>query len=188
MNFWWFLLTVIFILWAFLLWIQLGWVALISPEVAVIILTALGFGIFAFRLLANYVFVINAADALKENQEVDKQKLAQKSGKTEEEVSQIHPALVLELILTALEPYRYTFYFGFMLTLILAVAFGILPGINPIKDIFEAIFWGSALTTFLVWAFENFATSAVAELIENLSEEELSPNVPQQEQNQQNQG
>jgi hypothetical protein len=68
------------------------------------------------------------------------------------------------------------------------VAFGILPGINPIKDIFEAIFWGSALTTFLVWAFENFATSAVAELIENLSEEELSPNVPQQERNQQNQG
>jgi len=70
-----------------------------------------------------------------------------------------------------LEPYRYTFYFAFVLILTFALAIGLLPDYyTELKSYTEALFWGAALTTFIVWAFETFASS----VIEDIAERELA--------------
>ncbi len=172
MNFWMVLLLALFILWAVVIWIQLNIVSLISPEVTLIVLGALGFGLFAFRLLANYVAIIQAADAYISGEAVDRAKLSQKGGKSEEETKELPLSAILAFIIAAMEPYRYTYYFAFTLLLMLALALGLMPLYNEVKTYVEALFWGSALTTFFVWAFESFATTSIEELIEKEQQEE----------------
>jgi len=172
MNLWMVLLLALFILWAVIVWVQLGIVSLISPEMTLIVLGALGFGLFAFRLLAGYVTVIQAADAYLNGEFVDRNKLSQKGGKSPEEIKELPLSAVLALILAALEPYRYTYYFGFTFMLMLALALGLLPLYEDIRTYVEALFWGSALTTFFVWAFESFASTSVEEVIEREQQEE----------------
>jgi hypothetical protein len=164
MSFWFGLLLVLFLIVVILVWWQ---VAIFSPEVWLVILSSLAFGLFAFRLLSTYVFVIATADYYKERGEVkDSEKLSEKSGKSEEELAEIPLSAALALVLGALAPFRYAFYLAFTLLLLLALALGFLPGYNPVKDYVEALFWGAAITTFITWAFENFAETAVADLAE----------------------
>jgi len=142
-------------------------VTIFSPEVGILLISSLAFGMFAFRLLSSYVLVIATADAFKEGKlPTDYAKLAQKSGKSEEEIKNIPISAVLALILAALEPYRYTFYFGFVLILLVSLVAYSLPSYTDMRLYTEALFWGAALTTFIVWAFENFAEASVAEVAE----------------------
>ena len=164
MSLWFALLLGIFLAVAVLIW---AGVAIISPEIGLLILASLAFGLFAFRLLSAYTLVIAVADVFKEKGEVkDLQKLVQKSGKGEEELKALPLSAVLALVMAAMEPYRYTFYFGFILVLLFALAVNALPTFADLKVYMEALFWGSALTTFIVWAFENFAEASVADVAE----------------------
>jgi len=165
MNFWFGLLLAIFLIVSFLVWFQ---VALFSPEVWLIILSSLAFGIFAFRLISTYAFVITTADYYQKSGEIkDSSKSSEKSGKTAEEIQELPVSAVLALILSSLAPFRYSFYLAFTLLLLLTLAVGFLSGINPVKEYIEALFWGAAITTFITWAFENFAENAVANLVES---------------------
>ncbi len=164
MSFWFTLLLAGFLVVAVLLWVG---VSIISPEVGLILLASLAFGMFAFRLLSAYTLVMAVADAFRERGEVkDLQKVAQKSGKSEEELKQLPLSAALTLVMAALEPYRYTYYFGFVIVLLFALAVNTLPTFADLKTLMEAVFWGAALTTFIVWAFETFAEAAVAEVAE----------------------
>lgn len=164
MNIWFTLLLVLFLI---LVVLFVGGISIIAPQIGLLIIASLAFGLFAFRLLSTYVLVISTADLVKEGKEVtDFSKLAQKSGKTEEEVKRIPISALLALIMTTLEPYRYTFYFGFVIILLITLVVGSLPLYNEFKTYTEALFWGTALTTFIVWAFESFATASVEELAE----------------------
>jgi len=183
MSFWFTLLLVLFLIVVALLWIG---VTIISPEVGLILVSSLAFGLFAYRLLAAYTFVIAAADYFKETGELkDIQKMAQKSGKSEEELQQLPLSAILALILAALEPFRYTFYFGFVIVLLFSLAVSALPPFVELRTFVEAIFWGSALTTFIVWAFENFAEAAVAEVAELEQQQLATQGQAQQAQQQQ---
>ena len=164
MSFWFALLLAGFLIVAVLLWVG---VSIISPEVGLILLSSLAFGMFAFRLLSAYTLIIATADIFKEGGEIKNlQKVAQKSGKTEEELKQVPLSAALAFVMAALEPYRYTYYFGFVIVLLFALAVNTLPTFVELKNLMEAVFWGSALTTFIVWAFETFAEASIAEVAE----------------------
>jgi hypothetical protein len=164
MGFWFGLLFVLFIAVALLVWFQ---IALFSPEVWLLLLSSLALGLFAFRLLSAYTFVMATADYFKESGEIkDKAKLSDKTGKSLKELEEIPLSAALALILEAQAPFRYAFYLGFTLLLLIALAFSFLPTYSDIKDYVEALFWGAAITVFITWAFENFAETAVADLAE----------------------
>lgn len=172
MSFWFALLLGLFLAVALLLW----WgVTIISPEVGILILSSLAFGLFAFRLLSAYVVVIATADLFKEKGKIEElQKVAQKSGKEEEELKKIPLSAALGLVLAALEPYRYTYYFGFVIVLVFSIAVSALPIFAQLKTLMEAVFWGSALTTFIVWAFESFAEASVADVAQIEAEKQAA--------------
>jgi hypothetical protein len=164
MGLWFILLLGIFLLLLFLL---VTGVTLLSPEVGILLISSLAFGLFAFRLLSAYTLVIATADSIKEGKRPsDWTKLAQKSGKTEEELKQIPLSAVLALIMATVEPYRYTFYFAFVIILLISLVAYALPAYADMKLYTEALFWGTALTTFIVWSFETFAQTSVEEVAE----------------------
>jgi hypothetical protein len=165
MGFWFGLFLILFFAVALLVWFQVAW---LSPEVWLILLSSLAFGLFAFRLLSAYTFVMVTADYYKTSggEIKDKNTLSERSGKSEEEISEMPLSAVLALILGALAPFKYAFYLGFTIILLLTLAFGFIPGFSDIKVYTEALFWGAAITTFITWAFENFAETALEELAE----------------------
>lgn len=164
MNFWFALVIAGFLVVALLVWLG---ISIISPEIGLILLASLAFGIFAFRLLSTYILVIAIADTFRERGNIENlQKIAQKSGKSEEELKRIPLSTALTLTIAALEPYRYTYYFGFVIVLLFALAVNSLPIFADLKILMEAIFWGTALTTFIVWAFETFAEASISEVAE----------------------
>ncbi len=154
----------IFILTALLVWFQVG---ILSPEVWLVIISALAFGVFAFRPMSAYVLVITVADHFIKHGEVkDEEKLVQKSGKTRNEINQMPLSAVLSLVLAGVEPFKYSLYLGFVILLLLTLAVGFLPEYPPVKSYVEALFWGAAISVFVSWTFENFAETAVAQLLE----------------------
>jgi hypothetical protein len=164
MGFWFGLLLFLFLITALLVWFQ---VAFFSPDVWLILLSSLAFGLFAFRLLSAYVFVMVTADYFVKNGDIkNRAELSERSGKDIKELEDMPLSAVLTLILGALSPYRYAYYLAFTVILLFALAFGFLSGFNDVKIYTEALFWGAAITTFIVWAFDNFAATAVEQLAE----------------------
>ncbi len=165
MGLWFGLFLLLFLIVVLLVWFQ---VALFSPEVWLILLSSLAFGLFAFKLLSTYVFVMATADHYRKTggEIKDRGELSDKSGKSQKEIEEMPLSAVLALVLGALAPFRYAFYLAFTVILLFALAFGFLPGFDPVKVYTEALFWGAAITTFIVWAFDNFAETAVEELAE----------------------
>jgi hypothetical protein len=164
MNIWFAVLFAVFLILLFLL---AAGVTIFSPEVGILLISSLAFGLFAFRLLSAYILVMATADLVKEGKAPsDWTKLAEKSGKSEEEIKNIPLSAVLALVMAALEPYRYTFYFAFVIILLVSLVAYALPAYADMKLYTEALFWGAALTTFIVWAFETFAQAAVEEVAE----------------------
>jgi len=165
MGLWFGLFLLAFLIIAALVWFQ---VALFSPEVWLVLISSLAFGLFAFKLMSTFTFVMTTADHYrKTGGEIrDRGELSDKSGKTQKEIEEMPLSALLALILGALSPYKYAFYLAFTLVLLFTLAFGFLPGFDPVKVYTEALFWGAAITTFIVWAFDNFAEAAVEELAE----------------------
>ncbi|NPB04808.1 MAG: hypothetical protein GXO08_00270 [Aquificae bacterium] len=155
-------LVLVFALLALAVWIGAGLTALLSPELVLVILGALGFGLFAFKLLTTYTAVLLAADRFLSGQPVDKKELAAKTSK--ETASEEPLFALLALLMASVEPYRYAYYLAFALLLLLTLAAVLTPWNDQFKANLEALFWGSALTTFFVWAFESFASAAVGEV------------------------
>jgi len=161
MNVW---LTIIFALFVAAAVLAVLQVVLFSPEIWLIVLGALAFGLFAYRLLSTYTFVIASVDRFLKTGEVKRTELSKRTGRSEEELETIPLSAALALLLGAMAPFRYSFYLAFTVLLLITVATALLPGDDPLKDYLEAVFWGGAVTVFVVWAFENFAEAAVAEL------------------------
>ncbi len=164
MSFWFKILLLIFVFVAILVWLQ---ISLFAPETWLLILSALAFSLFAYRLMAVYTLIIITADFFKKEGKVsDLAKIAQKTGKNTEEIQQLPLSVSLGLVLTALEPFRYSFYLGFIVILLLTLAYNFIPNLADVKIYTEAIFWGTALTAYVTWSLENFAESSIADVAE----------------------
>ncbi len=162
MNLWLLLILALFLLWVLILWVGLGIVSALSPEVALIILSSLGFGLFAFRLLMAYGTVLLTAEKFFKGEAIDKRNLAAKGGKPEAKSESL--SVLLGLILASVEPYRYAYYLAFAFLLMLTLAFAVAPALKELTSSVEALFWGAALTTYFVWSFETLASSALSEV------------------------
>ena len=126
------------------------------------------FWLFANRLIFGYGAVADIAASILngEEKEFDKEEFAKKTGKTVEEIDNLSKTSLLILWKSSLEPFKYAFYFGF----VLVFSFALLLGLNIITSvtfgpIIEGFVLGASVPSLLVWIMELMADAYVASLI-----------------------
>ncbi|WP_456456199.1 hypothetical protein [Thermovibrio sp.] len=148
-----------------------------NPEATAFLLGFLGFWLFANRLIFAFSQIANAASSVASGELVEKEEIAKKLVKREEEVklrnlTELSVAALLSMWRGALEPFKYAYYLAFFLLLLFSVLFEL----NVISSlvfgpIVEALTLGAAVPTVLVWGLELLADYYLAKAVLKASEE-----------------
>ena len=139
------------------------------PEAAAFTLGLFGFWLFANRLIFGFGQIANIASNFVRGEEVNKTALARKIAKSEEEskirgFEELSAAALLSMWKQILEPFKYTYYLGFFLILVVALIFKLhLASSIIFGPIAEALTLGAAIPTVLVWGLELLADHYLAE-------------------------
>ncbi len=149
-----------------------------NPEAAAFLIGFLGFWLFANRLIFGYGGIANAAKALIEGEEVDRESVLKHVAKNPDaaklqRIEKLSTAALLSLWYGALEPFKYAYYLGFFLVFLLAILFEL----NIISSVIfapisEAVALGAAVPTVIVWGLELLAGYYLNQSILKALEEE----------------
>jgi len=130
-------------------------VAFLSPEGLAFLLGFIGAWVFANRLLFGYGSFLIAAEGYLSKDLVEVEKLKEKTGEPKERLEGLSPVSLFALWLQHLEYFRYAYYglFTLLLILMLLSKFNLL-GAVALGNYLEGAFWGAAVITLFVFAFE----------------------------------
>jgi len=145
-------------------------VTALTPEGFAFLLGFIGAWVFANRLLFGYGNFLLTADAILQDKEVDRGEIEKKTKEPKERLQGLSLISLMALWLQNLDYYRYAYYglFTLLLILMLLSKFNLL-GALIIGDYLEGAFWGAAVITLFVFAFEITANYLFAKLEEKVS-------------------
>ncbi len=164
------------------------------PEATAFVIGFLGFWLFANRLIFGYGGIANTAKALLDGEIPNKEEIAQKVAKSPEaaklqKLEELSVAALLSMWLSSLEPFKYAYYLGFFLTFLISILFEL----NIISSLVfgpvaEAVTFGAAIPTLLVWGLELLASYYVGQaLVKAVKEVEAESSEAGSQNGQQNQ-
>ena len=139
----------------------------LTPEGFSFLLGLLGAWLFANKLLFGYGSFLFTAEAVLNNQEVNREELEKKTNQPKEQIAQLSIVSLMFLWLQSLDYYRYAYYglFTLFLILMLLTKFNLL-GALIVGNYLEGAFWGAAVVTLFVFALEVTANYLMGELLE----------------------
>ena len=141
-----------------------------SPEIAAFLLGLLGFWLFANRLIFGYAQIANAASSLKKGEEIKREEIAQKALKNSKEISLrefsgLESKRLLLLWKGALEPFKYSYYFGFFLVFLLVALLKVgVVSFFEFVPVAEALILGATIPTLAVWSLELLSDCYLQEI------------------------
>ncbi len=159
------ILVGLFVVYLFLLYVNVYMAALSSPLVATFLLSFIGFYLFANRLVFGYWGVISAASLYEREKDVDRGKVAKATNYPLQSLESLTAVSVLLLWIASLEPFKYALYLVFFVLFL----FTALVKINLITNFalgpfLSAAFWGAFVPTFIVLVLETWAKWKVSKL------------------------
>ncbi|NPB08537.1 MAG: hypothetical protein GXN96_06375 [Aquificae bacterium] len=142
-------------------------VTALTPEGFAFLLGFIGAWVFANRLLFGYGSFLITADAILQDREVNREEIEKKTREPKERLEGLSLVSLMALWLQNLDYYRYAYYglFTLLLILMLLSKFNLL-GALIIGDYLEGAFWGAAVVTLFVFAFEITASYLLGKLEE----------------------
>jgi hypothetical protein len=146
--------------------ISLTTLTFLEPSIGAFLIGVFGFWLFANRLIFGYGEMANLASEylagkISEQEAIKKGNFPEKTKKPEEEISRLSFLSLITLWQASLEPYRYAFYLGFFVLLILDL---VLEGEIINADMLHALFLGALIPVLLVWSMEHLAGYYVEKL------------------------
>ncbi|GEM_PF-842207 len=131
-----------------------------NPEAVAFVISLMGFWLFANRLIFGFGGIANAASAFVKGDALDKDRIVSKvavnaqMGKLQK-LYELEVVALLGMWKSALEPFRYTYYFAFFLIFLMATFFelNVLSSL-VFGPIVKAVMLGAAVPTVIVWGLE----------------------------------
>ncbi len=154
------------------------------PEAAAFVIGFLGFWLFANKLIFNYGGIANSAKLVLEGEELDRESLLNHVAKNSDaaklqKLEELSTVALLSMWYSALEPFKYAYYLGYFLVLLMAILFELnIVSSLVFAPISEALALGASIPTLIVWGLqllsEHYLTEAIVKAIKEETEEKTS--------------
>ncbi len=154
------------------------------PEAAAFVVGFLGFWLFANRLIFNYGEIANSAKSLIEGEKLDKENLLNRVAKNSnaaklQKLEELSTAALLSMWYSALEPFKYVYYLGYFLVLLMAILFDLnIISSLVFAPISEALALGASIPTLIVWGLQllsgYYLSEAIVKAVKEETEEKTS--------------
>ncbi len=160
-----FVLLLIFLIYLFLLYVNVYMAALSSPLVATFLLSFIGFYLFANRLVFGYWGIISAASLYESSKDVDREKVAKATNYPIQTLQNLTALSVLTLWLASLEPFKYALYLVFFVFFLIAMLVKLNFITNFALGPFVTVaFYGAFIPVFMVFVLELIARWKLSKL------------------------